>query len=43
MLADAEHVEADLVGQLDLFDQVAQPLRRVICCVTGSGVFSTNV
>ena len=29
VLADAEHIEADLVGQLDLFDQVAQPLRRV--------------
>ena len=25
MLADAEHVEADLVGELDLLDQVAQP------------------
>ena len=29
MLADAEHFEADLVGQLDLFHQVAQPLRRI--------------
>ena len=28
MLADAEHLEADLVGQFDLFDQIAQPLRR---------------
>ena len=28
MLAQAEHVEADLVGKLDLFDQVAQPLMR---------------
>ena len=28
MLAEAEHVEADLVGKLDLFDQVAQPLMR---------------
>ena len=26
VLADAEHVEADLVGELDLLDQVAQPL-----------------
>src|SRR5690606_41901783 len=26
MLADAEHVEADLVGKLDLLDQVVQPL-----------------
>ena len=26
MLADAEDVEPDLVGQLDLLDQVAQPL-----------------
>ena len=28
MLAEAEHVEADLVGKLDLFDQIAQPLMR---------------
>ncbi len=28
MLADAEHLEADLIGQLDLLHQVAQPLRR---------------
>ena len=28
VLADAEDVEADLVGELDLLDQVAQPLRR---------------
>ncbi len=28
MLADAEHVEADLVGERSLLDQVAQPLRR---------------
>src|SRR5688572_7131294 len=27
MLADAEHVEADLVGELDLFHQVAHALR----------------
>jgi hypothetical protein len=26
VLADAEDVEADLVGKLDLLDQVAQPL-----------------
>ena len=26
VLADAEHVEADLVGQLDLLQQVAHPL-----------------
>src|SRR5204862_8349989 len=26
MLADAEHVEPDLVGQLDLLEQVAQPV-----------------
>jgi hypothetical protein len=25
VLADAEHVEPDLVGELDLLDQVAQP------------------
>ena len=29
VLADAEDVEPDLVGELDLLDQVAQPLRRV--------------
>ena len=28
MLADAEHLEADLVGQLDLLHEIAQPLRR---------------
>jgi hypothetical protein len=28
VLADAEDVEPDLVGQLDLLDQVAQPLMR---------------
>ena len=28
VLAEAEHVEPDLVGKLDLFDQVAQPLMR---------------
>ena len=28
MLAQPKHVEADLVGQLDLLDQVAQPLMR---------------
>ena len=28
VLADAEHVEPDLVGELDLLDQVAQPLLR---------------
>ena len=28
MLADAEHLQADLIGQLDLLHQVAQPLRR---------------
>jgi hypothetical protein len=43
MLADAEHLEADLIGQLDLFHQVAQPLRGLrICLVAGSGVFSTK-
>ena len=29
VLADAEHFEAHLVGEFDLFDQVAQPLRRI--------------
>ena len=28
MLADAEDVEPDLVGELDLLDQVAEPLTR---------------
>src|SRR5438034_3440141 len=28
MLADPEDVEPNLVGELDLLDQVAQPLRR---------------
>ena len=28
VLADAEHFEADLIGKLDLLDQIAQPLRR---------------
>ena len=26
MLADAEHIEADLVGQLDLLEQILDPL-----------------
>ena len=44
MLADAEHVEADLIGKLDLLHQVAQPLhRRQRLPVAGSGVFSTKV
>jgi hypothetical protein len=30
VLADAEGVEADLVGALDLGDEIAQPLRRVL-------------
>jgi hypothetical protein len=28
MLPEAEHVEADLVGKLDLFDEIAQSLMR---------------
>jgi hypothetical protein len=28
MLADAEHFEADLIGELDLVHQIAEPLRR---------------
>jgi hypothetical protein len=28
MLAEPEHVEADLVGQLDFLDEVAQPFMR---------------
>ena len=44
MLADAEDVEADLVGELDLLDQVAQPLRRLIVRpVAGSGCSSAKV
>ena len=44
MLADAEHLQADLIGQLDLLHQVAQPLRRAQHLpVAGSGVFSTKV
>ena len=40
MLADAEHLEADLVGELDLLDQVAQPLRRIEdTAARRSGVF----
>ena len=31
MLAEAEHVEPDLVGELDLLDQVAQPLDAGRC------------
>ena len=27
VLADAEHVEADLVGEFDLFDEVAKAIR----------------
>jgi xanthine/uracil permease len=33
MLADAEHVQPDLVGQLDLLEQIGQPLVR--CDVVG--------
>jgi hypothetical protein len=28
MLADSEHVQTDLIGVLDLFNQVPQTLRR---------------
>lgn len=27
VLADTEHIQADLIGKLDLFDEIAQPLR----------------
>jgi hypothetical protein len=37
MLAQAEHVEPDLVGKLDLLNQVLQPLRRAYS-VPGLGV-----
>ena len=43
MLADTEHVEPDLVGQLDLLDQVAQPLVRADGAGPGSGLTSANV
>ena len=45
VLADAEDVEADLVGQLDLLEQVAQPLARALIVrpVAGSGVSSAKV
>jgi hypothetical protein len=29
VFADSKHVQADLIGMLDLFDQVAQTIRRV--------------
>jgi hypothetical protein len=38
VLAEPEHVEPDLVGELDLLEQVPQPLRRV-----GAGPSSANV
>lgn len=37
MFAQTEDVEADLVGQLDLFDQVAQPLVRADRAGAGLG------
>ena len=44
VLADAEDVEPDLVGELDLLDQVAQPLRGLtVRPVAGSGVSSAKV
>jgi hypothetical protein len=44
MFADAEHRQPDLIGQLDLLDQVAQPLRRIEQLAGGRvGVFSTKV
>ena len=44
VLADAEDVEADLVGELDLLDEVAQPLLRADRRpVPASGVSSANV
>ena len=36
MLAETEHVEADLVGKLDLLDEIAQTLMRAD--VTGTVV-----
>ena len=44
MLADAEHIEANLIGEFDLFHEVAQTLRRAHGLPgDGSGVFSTKV
>ena len=44
VLAHAEDVEADLVGELDLLHQVAQPLLRAdVRPVAGSGVSSAKV
>jgi len=45
MLADAEHIEPDLVGQRHLLDQVAQPLRWVEDFAGGGvgGVFNEGV
>jgi hypothetical protein len=41
VLADAEDVEADLVGQLGLLEEVAQPLCRVdLGADVGEGVES---
>src|SRR3954467_12040500 len=38
MLADAEDVEPDLIGQLDLLDQVAQPLAGAVHARLAEGV-----
>ena len=44
MLADAEHVEADLIGQFDLFHQIGKPLRGLtISPVWGSGMRSPKL
>ena len=43
VLADAEDVQPDLVGQLDLLDQVAQPLLRAMTRPSGVGLSSANV
>ena len=45
VLADAEDVEADLVGELDLLDQVraAAARRLIVCPVDGSGYSSAKV
>jgi hypothetical protein len=38
VLADPEHVEADLLGELDLLEQVAHPARRVLLVQLRKGV-----
>ena len=45
VLADAEHFEAHLVGEFDLLDQVAEPLRRDqrVCRWQGRACFQRSI